>query len=589
MNPKNTWCWVLAAAALFAGIFLYQRFAPKPETGPAKLLPGLVAAQVASVEIIPANQRAIRAERTNGFWQLTEPVSYPAAATNINRLLGVFEQIIPDNRISAQELSGVRDTDEKFGFNPPPFTVILQPGDLHIQTGNRTAPGDQLFVKVVGVNGIFVVDANLLRLIPRTQEAWRDPALVDLARLDFDRLIVTSAGKNLELQRNPTNRLWRMMPMNVRADADKIDEALAKLEQLRVGQFFDPPRAEFDSFGLQTPDLTLAFKTGTNSALLLAFGKSPTNDTGSVYARRNDEKIVATVSRELLEPWRTSAENFRDRHLVSPTGPLAAIEIHGQESFTLLRTNNAWLVTPQNFPADPALVTALLTNLGGLQVAQFVKDVVVASDFSEKGLAAPAYQIILHAAATNAAEPVAEIDFGTNQNDLIFARRADEPAVYAVRLADLSRLPATALQMRDHAIWNFNETNIARLTVRQNGRTLQLDRKGTNQWSVAAGSQGMINVFAIEETAHRLGELAADAWVERGDQNRARYGFQPDGWRITVELTNGEKKSVELGGSAGPGTTYALAEVDHEPWIFEFPPVLFQFVQLYLTIPSGPP
>jgi len=31
----------------------------------------------------------------------------------------------------------LRDANEKFGFNPPPITVILQPGDQHIQIGNK--------------------------------------------------------------------------------------------------------------------------------------------------------------------------------------------------------------------------------------------------------------------------------------------------------------------------------------------------------------------------------------------------------------------------------------------------------------------
>ena len=87
----------------------------------------------------------------------------------------------------------------------------------------------------------------------------------------------------------------------------------------------------------------------------------------------------------------------------------------------------------------------------------------------------------------------------------------------------------------------------------------------------------------------RLGELSAESWVERGMQNRERYGFKPDGLQLSVELRSGEKLDLEFGGPASLGSPYALVSQNQEPWIFEFPPVLHQLVQLFLTIPAGTP
>ena len=596
MNFTNPWRWLFVAAALFAAVFFYNRFGQKKETGPAKLLPGFTPGGVTSVEILPANQGAISATRSNQFWRLTEPVVYPAHGTNIESLLSALEKTIPQRHFSSQELGGAREMDQKFGFDPPVNTLIFQPEDLHVQIGDTTAPGDEVFVKIVGVDGVFVVGADLLKWIPRSANDWRETVLVDFSNLDFDRLVVTNSGKVLELKRNPTNHIWRMvLPLDARADSEQVNDSLEKLSALRATRFVaDGPNIDWDSFGLQTPDLSLAFKSGTNMPLALAFGKSPTNDAAHVYTRRNDEQTVATTAKDLLDPWRASYETFRDRHLFSPTGPLSEIEIHARENFSLLFTNHAWRVMPENFSADTALVTGLLTNFGGIEIAQFVKDAVVPQDLPERGLDVPSYQIILHAAATNADAtitniPIAQVDFGTNSGGIIFARRMDESSVYGVSMNDFARLPQTALDLRERRIWNFSENDIARITVQQNGKTLQLIRNGTNQWAFAAGSQGIINDFAIEETAHRLGELEADRWVEQGDQNRARYGFKPDSHRVTVELKNGEKRSVEFGGEGGLGTQYAMVTIKNQPWIFEFPPVLYQFVQLYLTIPPGAP
>ena len=594
MNPKNTWLWVLVAAGLFTAIFLHHRFAPRPETGPFRLLPGLEVGAIRTLEILPANQRGIRAELTNGLWQLTEPVRFPARAAAVTNLLAMLEQIVPTTRINAQELGNMRDANEKFGFNPPPFTVVLQPGDQHIQIGNKNGPGDQVFVKVVGREVVAVVDAGLLKLIPRSVDDWRETALVDFARLDFDQLSVTNGAKVLELHRNLTNGLWRMvLPMEARADRLKIVEALGKLQELVALRFTDNPKSDLDTFGLQPPALSLAFKRGTNTVLLLAFGKNLTGETNQIYARRNGENTVLTVAADALEPWHAAHETFRDRQLVSPTGPLAAIEFHAAEDFALRRTNSQWIVTPQNYPADPALVSALLTNLGALQVAQFYRDVVVAPDLPALGLAEPAYKIFFQATVTNAAlertnVTVGEIDFGTNQDGLIYARRADESFVYTIKQADVQRLPVTALQLRERAIWNFSTNDVARLTVRQNGKTRQWLRKDTGNWSLAPGSQGIMDEVtsaAIEETVYRFGHLQAEAWVERGDQNRARHGFQPDGLRLSLELQTGKKLDLEFGGEASVGSPYALVTLNQEPWVFEFPPMLYQLVQTFLVIP----
>ena len=51
-----------------------------------------------------------------------------------------------------------------------------------------------------------------------------------------------------------------------------------------------------------------------------------------------------------------------------------------------------------------------------------------------------------------------QLFFGTNQNNEVFVRRADEDFVYAVTAEDFNRLPEAAWEFRDRRIWNFNES-----------------------------------------------------------------------------------------------------------------------------------
>src|SRR5262249_11449962 len=150
-----------------------------------------------------------------------------------------------------------------------------------------TAPGDQVFVQVVGTEGVYVVDSGLVRRIPRSDRDWRETAMADWDHLQFDRVAVTNNGRPpLELQ--ITNRLWRVRrPMDARGDNARIETALRGLHDLRVFEFVsDDANPDLESFGLQTPDLSLAFLDNTNNVLVLQFGKSPTNQPNLVYARR---------------------------------------------------------------------------------------------------------------------------------------------------------------------------------------------------------------------------------------------------------------------------------------------------------------
>jgi hypothetical protein len=156
-----------------------------------------------------------------------------------------------------------------------------------------------------------------------------------------------------------------------------------------------------------------------------------------------------------------------------------------------------------------------------------------------------------------------------------------------VRLAEFQQLPTAAWQLRARRIWNFTTNDVARLTVRQEGKVRQFLRNETNSWALAPPSQGILNnVFAVEEIAYRFGELAASAWVERGDENLLRYGVTTNSLSLLFELKNGEKLGVEFGGLSPARYPYAATKLNGQTWVFEFPLALYQFMIAYLFPPD---
>ena len=589
MNSKNTWL-LLAIAALLAGfIFGWEKYVAGPARQPMLVLPGLEPKAITSLQVRVTGQPELLAERTNGGWQLTKPLLYLARQENVENLLAALGSLTPDRFISPRELIGQPNAESDFGFDKPLATVTLFTGADRKQVivGARTAPGDQVFVEIVGIPGVHLVSTNLLGVLPQSPGDWRDTALLDWKTLSYDRLLIHNGARVTELQRDAINGQWRLVRQKARADDLLITELLRRLRSVQVAQFVtDNPRADLDTFGLQTPELEINFANGTNTTAVLHFGKSPTNNASLVYARRSGLDSVLAVPGEALAPWRATATDFYDRHLVTIRAVPESIEIVGEDRFTLvLQTNKQWQVQPQNFAVDTNYMTHFILALAQLQVEQFVKDVVIESALTNYGLATPPRQYLIKPGANDTNAAPVQLLFGAEKDGLVFARRADEDSVYAVKAADFAFLPAASWEMRDRKIWRFTEEDVARVRIEEGGRTKEILRNGTNTWSVAPGSFGAISPFAVEEAMHRLGELNAAFWTAHGTFDRAAYGFTNPVHRLTIELKNGAKQQVEFGGSAPSQFPYAIVMLDGEPWLMEFPWAIYQDILTYLSIP----
>jgi hypothetical protein len=217
-----------------------------------------------------------------------------------------------------------------------------------------------------------------------------------------------------------------------------------------------------------------------------------------------------------------------------------------------------------------------------------VQDVVTASGLQSFGLASPSREITLRAAAGDTNSVIAQLLFGTTSTNQIYVKRGDEDFVYALSLDKLNQLPLIGDYFRDRRVWNFSEDNVAQVTVRQNGKTRQLIRTGTNDWSLAAGSQGIINPPAVEETVHQLGQLAVAGWIGR-KFNDSDIGLSTNNLSITIELKSGEQHTVGFGRNVLSETALAVVTLDGERWAFVFPPVLYPLVAESLTIPADTP
>ncbi|NOS69569.1 MAG: DUF4340 domain-containing protein [Verrucomicrobia bacterium] len=595
MNSRSTWIWIGLAAALFAVTFALEKFGAKPPTVQTNVLPGLKAAAITGIQLKPAGQDEIRAVQSSNTWRLLRPVAYPAQVAAIQNLLVALEKLSPAHIISGAEFRSRTNTDAEFGLINPQASIVLQGQDeRRLRVGSLTAPGDQVYVQVVGVDGVFIVDADWLSLLPKSGDDWRDTALADFSTFDFSRIAISNANGVIDLQFDATNKLWSLPRSHARADGGRMESSLRSLLTTRVAQFItDNTNADLEAFGLQPPALEITFSHGTNITELLQFGKAVATNTAMCYARRPGWNTIFTIPSAQLAPWHAPVQDFRDHQLLAITRPVDEIEIRGTETFTLRRAgSNDWRIVGQEISADHGWAAAILTNIAALKIVS-IWDAVTTFDLPKYGLDAPGLEIILRNSSTNGSSVsntvIAQLGFGTNRDDLVFVRRADESSsVYGVPQAGVQKLPVAAWQLRDRRIWNFSGTNVARITAQLGARTWFATHKGTNSWEFSPGALTPPNDFALEDIADRFGELSSTLWVERDARDLAKYEVTTNGYSATVQLRTGEKFTVNLGRHAPSGYAYAATVVDGKMWVFEFPIGLYELFMYYVVAPYNP-
>lgn len=607
MNTSTTRWLILLAVGLGIFIFLFDRVpsrGPSAEASAGLLLPELNVSKVNSLIVTRGTNLAFRVERRGAGWEFRSPLIYPASAPAVEQLLDGLAGLRTGSRITPAEILAQTNGLAAFGFVPPAAILSLTQNDQHLEIrfGGQTLLGKEMYVEVVGRTGLFAVERTFFQSLPPSIDTWRDAALASLAGLRLDRLEVRPATNGFELTRRPDSREWRITrPLLLQADSGKVEFLLQQLDLARVIQFIsDDPGTDLEACGLQPPERELVLGRGTNDLCVLQIGRSPTQALDQVYVRRLAHSNVVLVPRSVVAPWLARFTDFCDKHMMTfRPEAVQRIESAADEAFALERsTNGVWnLVQPFRATADPKLTADFLRNLAELEFLDFEREVV--TDFAAYGLAPPRrrYALLAPAPAAPGQTPtnavLAQLDIGSPSTFKFFARRSPENSV--VTIVDNQRLPRAAYELRDRQIWSLSTNQILSVTVQQMGQKRKLLRTGPAQWALAPDSEGRLNPMALEEAAFRLGQLRAERWVARGEDQLGRYGFGALDHRVIIEANiagTPASFTVRFGRLLLVGTSaYAAVNLDAIPGpiVFECPAAIYQFVASELSlVPSGP-
>lgn len=586
MDPRSNWLLVAAAVALAAAVWISGRrdaVTVASDRGATALFERPDPAQVTAIEILRSNS-VLRVERTNGGWTLRLPVTARAQSASVERWLDTLGHLEPRRYVDAQELAARPDALRAFGLadgGAARVTVTTRGRPVILALGTPAPLGGQFYFQRVGDSGVFTADQALLRDLPASPNDWRDRALLAIDDRAFDTLELRNrAGTVFEAVRSAAGPWTLRQPLVTRADDDRLNSLLNHLHATRVAGFVsDGQPVDAGALGLQPPEAELVLRRGTNELERLVFGNRTTNapDRRHVLLAAATNLVLAPA--EVLAPLQLPVSAYRDRRLLALGQEPDRLERTGPEGFLVAREGtNWWVVRPRRFAADSAVVRQVLDQFAGLEIAEFINDVV--PEPARYGLDQPQREYRL-AAGTNLLAQLQLGSFVPGRNGvLLHAREADSPGVHALPSSCLVQLPAAATQFRD---WRFAPSNVVEWTLRRAGQQRRATRDPAG-WRIASGPPANLIPDAVDEALYRLGRLVSSRYPVTDVAAFAR-GAKVDevDFEMEVRLDDAaplRQWRLRFGGRLG-NNLLALAYFDDDPLPLrlEVPGDLFERIQ----------
>ena len=551
MNYRKT-LFLVVVAGIVGGVAVWDHFQGTPTSDRiqhSKRLLNLDAKQVSHFELVHSNQTIVL-EKSGTNWDLKQPIAVRADFAAVSATLDELEFAERSRTLSEQDLLGASLAG--FGLEPPRASIKLQTksGPVTLLIGNETPTKNALYVQVAGRREICLAPVSLYdRAAPRL-ETLRSRTAIEFTPAAVTRLEIKTADRVIELKK--ADARWTIVrPLAVRADQDKISELLSGLTGLQVQDFISDDPKDLHTYHLDEPDREIAVMMGETGKILL-LGRSPTNNPGQVYAKLKNADSIFTIDSAAAKKFAVQINDLRDPQVMAVAAPsVQSIGLErGTNRLALQRAARGWQITaPLSVPADDAAVQQWLAELLALRAKRFVAD--VTTDPQQYGLTQPRAVVMLAGAGTN---QLAQLIIGLvdETNSLCFVKCTGDEFIYGVATDLLDRLPVSYSGLRSRQVFDLPVDQITKLAA---GPVTVTREHG--QWKLAAPSQGVLDVDAVNAAAALFAKLQAESFG-------GPKGADEDGRNATITATIGTTNhwlTVATNGRASASSTELAFQV----------------------------
>jgi uncharacterized protein DUF4340 len=414
----------LALLVVFGGLVGYIYFVdskrePGGTTAKEKPFTSMQADDIEEVQIKSADGETSRLQKTDGKWELVEPVKTAADTGEVTTIA---------SSLSSLEIQRVVDENaadlKQYGLEPARIEIAFRPKGQkelkRLQIGEKTPTGSDLYARFPDQKRVFLVSSYLDSTFNKNTFALRDRRILLFDRNMVDGLELTRGTSKTRLVKSGSE--WKLAsPISVRADFAAVEGALERLSSTQMQGIVDPDGKDPAKYGLTKPTGVIVVNTGSSSATL-TLGST---ENALLFAKDSSRPMVFTVAPVLKDDVIRSVADFRRKDLFDGRAFTATrVELkRGAETVVLEKSkgkDNADVWKAGGKDVDSMKADDVLTKVTGLRAASF-------DDKPNPALNSPALVVTVNF-GENKQETVT---FGRSGTD-VFASRSDEPGTAKV-------------------------------------------------------------------------------------------------------------------------------------------------------------
>ncbi len=461
MNPKSTFILFLVAAVLASFVYFYEIEGEderlEADEAQKRVVVGVEPDDVESIALTTTDGIAVGTRRSDGGWQVVEPLEYPADPFVLDAMAAAIAQMgggTPLEDPQALEVYGLDVLEREVRFRAG--------GDERaLRIGNPTPLEAKSYVTLVDSDTVFTVPSTSVGAFAKSFDDIREKKLLDFDREAVEHIAVNWPDGGVLLQRSDSGEpRWHMVqPVAGPADDETVAKLLSTLAFLRADGFVDDPPSD-EVAGLERPMFSVRLTGSAGDAAATPFEATlaigSRSEDGARLARGAEPGLYRLEEDRVGDlPVRVVA--FRDKQVArfaaSEAKRIEVLFAAEGSSVALIaeRGEDGWSSEPEAFAAGK--IDAMVGALADLRAIDIAAESMGEDELAGVGLAPANVVFKLSGAPPEGGEPpvLALVQLGALRgSEGVLARRAEDGTVYVIDLDESEYLPISYEAFTNH-------------------------------------------------------------------------------------------------------------------------------------------
>ncbi len=390
--------------------------------------------------------QAIRFEKQNGAWQITQPLQTGADDASLQ---GIVQQLA-SARV-AQTEPGTPDRLKVFGLDPPAVVLDFQMknGAKHsLRLGKKDFTGVSVYAIVDNAKDVDLLPESLLVSADKPLQELRDHSVLHFTTPDVNSFALKNSSGELSAAKD--HDAWKFTkPSSAPGDSDAINSLLATVASSRMTTIASETPDSLAKYGLANPAILFTTTDAKGKSATLFVGRKEGDE---YFARDASRPTIFRINQGLYKKLTENFSDLRDKKLVHfEPATITHAEIHNASGtiVTTRKNETDWAIDGQEQRGDkgkqndqqkdkqqpnPVNLDKLFNPLQQAS-ADEVFDHPTPAQLA--ALSKPAFEVSL----TDKSGKILKIQISKESGGSVYARTSEAPTIYKLKpqlLTDLS-------------------------------------------------------------------------------------------------------------------------------------------------------